>query len=469
MSYILSTDVFKKTFAMPETTSKPTHNSGKKIKLFPFVTSSNNTSPPVYSLKGLAGDYLCRIKGVKASDITIDELYKKLKEDSELTIATGYEEMFYEVLKCLYFEKNEQVKPINLRMVEQTKCQGVNESNLSEFLVAVLADQDDLKRILDQAHNNLETKANVLDKFVLSKLEFTQTSEEKPQEYFRVVDVLRNKFKEDFDFIMADENRIKEYLVPLLELYYFTYVAQTALQLNSFLDGARNRIIPLYFAFEREKTSQNRMCYKYGWSLLQDVASKMFAHAIVLEILNQTENDTVQYDYIKLNNMIEEDPDMDEQIAEQIKTLVDFYRNSINDCAEMKRLERDLNIKGKTEREIRFLFDSVKTQFIYVNNRNRPYNDYANKFIRYCDKFLKNRGRSGKTLNLTDETLIFLTKISVKEKEKMRLKDVFDEFESRGVFLDNLSKEQIAAYYEKLNLIEKKSDSGDAKYVKRIL
>ncbi len=258
-------------------------------------------------------------------------------------------------------------------------------------------------------------------------------------------------------------------MVPLLELYYFTYVAQTALQLNSFLDGDRNRIIPLYFAFEREKTSQNRMCYKYGWSLLQDVASKMFAHAIVLEILNQTENDTVQYDYIKLNNMIEEDPDMDEQIAEQIKTLVDFYRNSINDCAEMKRLERDLNIKGKTEREIRFLFDSVKTQFIYVNNRNRPYNDYANKFIRYCDKFLKNRGRSGKTLNLTDETLIFLTKISVKEKEKMRLKDVFDEFESRGVFLDNLSKEQIAAYYEKLNLIEKKSDSGDAKYVKRIL
>lgn len=82
---------------------------------------------------------------------------------------------------------------------------------------------------------------------------------------------------------------------------------------------------------------------------------------------------------------------------------------------------------------------------------------------------MKNRGRSGLMLNLSEETLIFLTKICIKNQEQMRLKDVFQAFESRGVFLDSISKEQVANYYEKLNLIEKKSDSGDAKYVKRIL
>ena len=51
----------------------------------------------------------------------------------------------------------------------------------------------------------------------------------------------------------------------------------------------------------------------------------------------------------------------------------------------------------------------------------------------------------------------------------MRLNDVFSEFECRGVFLDNHSKDEVMRYYEKLNLIEKKSDSGDAQYVKRIL
>lgn len=72
-------------------------------------------------------------------------------------------------------------------------------------------------------------------------------------------------------------------------------------------------------------------------------------------------------------------------------------------------------------------------------------------------------------LNLSEETLIFLTKLCIKNQEQMRLKDVFGEMELCGVYLDNQSKEQAAIYYEKLNLIEKKSDSGDAKYVKRIL
>ena len=72
-------------------------------------------------------------------------------------------------------------------------------------------------------------------------------------------------------------------------------------------------------------------------------------------------------------------------------------------------------------------------------------------------------------LNLSEETLIFLTKVCIKDQEKMRLNDVFSEFERRGVFLDNHSKDEVMRYYEKLNLIEKKSDSGDAQYVKRIL
>ena len=72
-------------------------------------------------------------------------------------------------------------------------------------------------------------------------------------------------------------------------------------------------------------------------------------------------------------------------------------------------------------------------------------------------------------LTLTEEMLLFLTKISIKNHDRLRLKDVFEEFRLRGIYLDDTSKDEITAYYEKLNLIEKKSDSGDAKYVKRIL
>lgn len=135
----------------------------------------------------------------------------------------------------------------------------------------------------------------------------------------------------------------------------------------------------------------------------------------------------------------------------------------------MKKVTLGTVSDKRTPVEIRFLFESVKAQFEDTPRRKND-RTYAEKFKKFCEKnFLKLRGRSGYMLSLSEEILIFLTKVCVKDQEILRLKDVFEEFERRGVFLDNVSKEQVTQYFEKLNLIEKKSDSGDAKYVKRIL
>lgn len=108
-------------------------------------------------------------------------------------------------------------------------------------------------------------------------------------------------------------------------------------------------------------------------------------------------------------------------------------------------------------------------QFENSQHRGSRYNSYAKFFEKLALGFLKNRGRSGRVLNISEELLIFLTKICIKDKEQIRLVDLFSEFERRGVFLDNSSKNAVSEYYEKLNVIEKKSDSGDAKYVRKIL
>ena len=53
--------------------------------------------------------------------------------------------------------------------------------------------------------------------------------------------------------------------------------------------------------------------------------------------------------------------------------------------------------------------------------------------------------------------------------QKIKLNDLFIEYERRGLFFDRYSKEKIVELLNTWNLIDKKSDSGDAKYVKRIL
>lgn len=71
-------------------------------------------------------------------------------------------------------------------------------------------------------------------------------------------------------------------------------------------------------------------------------------------------------------------------------------------------------------------------------------------------------------LNMTQEMLLMITAICIKE-DKITLKDLFKEYERRGLFLDSYSQVEVIDLLGKLNLIDKKSDSGDAQYVKSIL
>ena len=61
-----------------------------------------------------------------------------------------------------------------------------------------------------------------------------------------------------------------------------------------------------------------------------------------------------------------------------------------------------------------------------------------------------------------------ITALCVKE-DRIKLNDLFKEYERRGLFFDRYSKEEIINLLNTWNLIDKKSDSGDAQYVKSIL
>lgn len=72
-------------------------------------------------------------------------------------------------------------------------------------------------------------------------------------------------------------------------------------------------------------------------------------------------------------------------------------------------------------------------------------------------------------LNITDDTLLLLTVVSIGHRDSMSLTELFGQFERRGVFMDETTKEEVARFFEKRSMLDKKSDSGETQYVKRIL
>lgn len=463
MKYRLSVESFDKSFAVKEDGRKLTHLTENRYMLFPFIPNNNSVS--VCDLDSIVGRYISQVEKIKPQPITVEELTARLMEETEIT--PGSEELFQQVVKSNWFDWNGNIRSTNIRMITQIPCEEPRAQKVADYLVDVLGDEKSLKISVDHANSKLEEQSNVLEKYIISKLESKPLPPRDTVTYQRITNALHKKYEEDFEYVLGSRNKISNYLIPLLEFYYFTYTAQTILQLNRFFSGDRDNCIPLYFCLDWEKTSLNRLCYTQGWGMLQEKTKSIFAHAMVHKILNQTEEDYGPVDYITLDELAQEEGE-DHRIAEEIKVLTERYRNAIPDCPKMKELRRQYSAKSETAAEVRFLFESVRTQFENTS-RNRVYTAYADKFSEYVKKYLKRRGRSGMMLNLTEETLIFLTKVCIKDQEMMRLNDVFNEFELRGVYLDNISKEQVMRYYEKLNLIEKKSDSGDAQYVKRIL
>lgn len=322
MKYQLSVEQFKKS-KMFDSRGKLYHKPGNRFKLFPFT--GNTSANIVLELEPLIGSFLCMIEEKSPQKITVAELVEKLKQDIE--IQSGQEEFFGDMIRKLFFTENGTVRAVNLQMIEQISCTETNEKKMVEYLVDVLGDSNLLRKELSDA--KLKLSSNILETEIISKLKFeNQVNSGERLKYFRIVESLHAFFEEDFAYILEDQKCLREYLVELLELYYFSYTAQTILQLGRFMDGERNNNIPLYFCLEWEKTSQSRLCFTEGWRKLQNAIEKIFAHAITLEILNQTEINSEIVDYIRLNEIVDSD-EKDKEISKQIDLLTALYRASM--------------------------------------------------------------------------------------------------------------------------------------------
>lgn len=137
--------------------------------------------------------------------------------------------------------------------------------------------------------------------------------------------------------------------------------------------------------------------------------------------------------------------------------------------SEFQRKVAASRYQNELEHKVLEFFYRIEYQFDHSTRKAKRLS-FANWFLVFCKKnFLKSRGRNGYSLNLTQEMLLFMTKLCIGDQEKIRFNDLIVAFNKRGIYFDEDTIKAIAELFEKINLIEKKSDSGDAQYIRRIL
>lgn len=462
--YIFDEELFKKNFSVkddkPENFLKLIHDADKCFKLFPYKTSSSF----VNNLGDCISDFFRNALEISAEPVKYENLCNKIQDNME--IEDDDIELLKNIISSLFF-KDGNFHAYNIGLYPyQTITDNKDLKRIAEFLYCVLDLDDSDKEHIIEAEKSYSF--NVLEKIVADSIETRNSKpKQKSEKYYQIIRCIQKQFKVDFAFMLSSGMTSIEDLTNILSFYYFYYISQSCLVLDQFGNGNRDHIQPLYFALDWEKVSQNRKCCEEGWAKLKNNISLMYSHAITLEIINQNNNPEM-LDYIDFKSIADSSEENDIRISTEIKKAESSYVSCIGDCPKINDIP-DEEGANRTDGAIRHLFKCVNIQFLETD-RKAPHKRYSDKFENFCKvRFIKNRRKSGSTLNLTERDIIFLTKVVIQHGEKIRLNDLYKEYEKRGVYLDSTSRGLLQEFFTKLNLIDKKSDSGDAQYVKRIL
>lgn len=443
-------------------------NKGKKHKrddaLVPFKTKTDKNQ--YENFNGVVGEFSRLIssttikngldkKALKAA------MRKKMNDDCT---DEDFDKLFH-IIDSMYFD-NGKLLPINVKALNYIES-NVSQRQVAEYLYSLFVEDSDLVSKYEKM--SVAEDTNVLEKLVFDSLEYPDAAGAGAiQNADCFLPYVKKVFYKDFEVLTQNAGDYQKYINRFLAYYYMFYVSQLAVKLSKFEHGKREDIEKIYMTLQDEVVTRVRPGYEYGWKYVKEKLGHMFSHSVVLEMLSHN-SEGVHMDYIGFYDKFYKS-DLDESVAAEIKQINKSYRNWIQMDYSGCYHDESKSKGCLVSEELRKLYDTIDFQFIN-GGRKSHYNGYNKKFIDFVQKnFGKFRGMYGYTVSLHDNDIIMFTQIILKENNgRIRLARLFEEFELRGLLFDRESKKKIIELYEKMNLLEKRSDSGDAQYVKYVL
>lgn len=453
------------------------HERGKVLNVLPFGSKREKGRTAIKdNFNRILGEYVRNITGLRSveKEMSSENLYfsKYKNEFSELIaekvefIEEDHKVDFINLLDMFMFE-DEQIKPIHPYMFNyiKTKKELRNEfRKYAQFLNQVFVRGN--PRIKNLFLN--KTADDILTELILNNLQTLEKAEKESLQYQPLLDSFTKLYQEDLLYISKSKNYFLSNFPLLTHFYVFMYACQLVVKFEKKTNASWDCVEPLYFALDWESVNKRRKAASdlEGFKYIKEKSVNLFPH---IHTISQLSHNSFNKDYIEKGELMRFIPYS--TLYEMIKSRDDEFQETF--LFELKKWIRDycvikgVNIEDNSN-TIPEAFESLFTALKKGMSKEVCKNYGKNIQELGGNQFIKSRGSLGQTLNVKHDFLLLLTAVSVKDK-RIPLKDLFDEYERRGVAFDRYSKIEIIKLLDNLNIIDKKSDSGDAQYVKPIL
>ena len=455
MVYEENINKLKKSMHMGDKPGSGKHTINIAAPFLPFGT--RNPERPKFKRKfsGVTGEVVRLINGKELEEDF--DIVKSIDNIVEVVKCNNEDDKKYlkELVKEYLIDKDGDIKVFHAKLfnyIELDKGTEIaGEKKIAQFLYDILFSDNNISYIFEEN----ETK-NMIIKLVLSKLSGLKERESE-KVYINKLDFITDVAKEDFKFLIKHKEFFLKNFQQLIAYYYFYYITQLSIKLNKKGKANFSEVEKIYYLLDWEKASKNRKSVVNGYSLIKAESKNLLINVNVIEHLNFLCG-VKGFTYFEILNMINNSSNEEKNsYLSTIHEWIKIYRNNFGQEPVDVELEFE-ELVNTLEKSLAEKIDqaTISRYSLWIEEIGKKY-------------FLKIRGGSyGYMLNMTQEMLLMITAICIKE-DKITLKDLFKEYERRGLFLDSYSQVEVIDLLGKLNLINKKSDSGDAQYVKSIL
>jgi len=307
--FVFDKELFKEKFLQGNDLRNRAKSTAKNCDSICPVGSDSSTQYSKISELDILADLLHslqneRINAKKLSDVNaqlMDEMEKQVKIPND-----ALRPIFRSIMEELYLGSVNESELMNLSLLRYRDIG--TQADIGKFVCDVLLDdvsRQKLRKMLNEVENPLDDIVNS----AYSELNVLQ-KEEGGREYTRIFQKeLNGMFEilnEDIQAALDVQEGVTEELMFLISYYSFIYLSQVALRLDRALYYKENDDrMYLLFKMGKESVSDDRECIALGWRRLEKKTKKIFAHLILLNMLNEHDNTSPFFTYSELYKLYE--------------------------------------------------------------------------------------------------------------------------------------------------------------------